>query len=32
MLSIDRLKKLEEYYDGVIAENEKKIKKLKASA
>ena len=32
MLSIDRLKKLEKYYDGVIAENEKKIKKLKASA
>lgn len=29
MLSIDRLKKLEEYYDSVIAENEKKIKKLK---
>ena len=32
MLSIDRLKKLEKYYDSVIAENEKKIKKLKASA
>ena len=30
MLSIDRLKKLEEYYDNIIAENEKKIKKLKA--
>lgn len=32
MLSIDRLKKLEKYYESVIAENEKKIKKLKASA
>lgn len=32
MLSIDRLKKLEKYYDSVIAENEKKIKKLKATA
>ena len=32
MLSIDRLRKLEGYYDSVIAENEKKIKKLKASA
>ena len=32
MLSIDRLKKLEKYYDSVIAENEKKIKKLKASS
>ncbi len=31
MLSIDRLKKLEKYYDSVIAENEKKIKKLKAT-
>lgn len=30
MLSIDRLKKLEKYYDSVIAENEKKIRKLKA--
>ena len=30
-LSIDRLKKLEKYYDSVIAENEKKIKKLKAT-
>lgn len=29
MLSIDRLKKLEKYYDSVIAENEKKIRKLK---
>lgn len=32
MLSIDRLKKLEKYYDNIIAENDKKIKKLKASA
>lgn len=32
MLSIDRLKKLEKYYDNVIAENDKKIKKLKANA
>ena len=32
MLSIDRLKKLEKYYDSVIAENEKKIKKLKETA
>jgi len=32
MLSIDRLKKLEKYYDSVIVENEKKIKKLKATA
>lgn len=32
MLSIDRLKKLEKYYDNVIAENDKKIKKLKATA
>ena len=31
MLSIDRLKRLEKYYDSVIAENEKKIKKLKAT-
>ena len=31
MLSIDRLKKLEKYYDSVIAENETKIKKLKAT-
>lgn len=29
MLSIDRLRKLEKYYDSVIVENEKKIKKLK---
>lgn len=32
MLSIDRLQKLEKYYDNIIAENDKKIKKLKASA
>ena len=32
MLSIERLKKLEEYYDDIISENEKKIKKLKATA
>ena len=32
MLSIDRLKKLEKYYDNVISENDKKIKKLKATA
>ena len=32
MLSIDRLKKLERYYDGIIAENEKKIRKLKETA
>ena len=31
MLSIERLKKLEKYYESVIAENEKKIKKLKAT-
>lgn len=31
MLSIDRLKQLEKYYDSVIAENEKKIRKLKAT-
>lgn len=31
MLSIDRLQKLEKYYDNIIAENDKKIKKLKAS-
>lgn len=31
ILSIDRLKKLEKYYDSVIAENEKKIRKLKAT-
>ena len=29
MLSIDRLKKLEEYYDSVIEENNKTIKKLR---
>ena len=32
ILSIDRLMKLEEYYDSVIAENNRKIKKLKATA
>ncbi len=32
MLSIERLQKLEKYYDSIIAENDKKIKKLKASA
>ncbi len=32
MLSIDRLQKLEKYYDSIIAENDKKIKKLKVSA
>lgn len=32
MLSIDRLKKLEKYYDNVITENEKKIKKIKVTA
>lgn len=32
MLSIDRLQKLEKYYDSIIAENDKKIKKLKDSA
>ena len=31
MLSIDRLKKLEKYYDSVIEENEKRIRKLKAT-
>lgn len=31
MLSIDRLKKLEKYYDNIIAENDSKIKKLKAT-
>ena len=30
MLSIDRLKRLEKYYDEVIAENDEKIRKLKA--
>ena len=32
ILSIDRLQKLEKYYDDIIAENDKKIKKLKVSA
>lgn len=32
MLSIERLRKLEKYYDNVIEQNEKKIKKLKATA
>ena len=31
MLSIDRLRKLEKYYDSVIEEKEKKLKKLKAT-
>ena len=31
MLSIDRLKKLEKYYDDVIKENDAKIKKLKSA-
>ena len=31
MLSIDRLKKLEKYYDDVIKQNDEKIKKLKSS-
>ena len=31
MLSIDRLKKLEKYYDEVIKENDTKIKKLKSA-
>ena len=31
LLSVDRLRKLEKYYDGVIKENEKKIKKLKSA-
>lgn len=30
MLSIDRLKKLEKYYDNIIEQNNEKIKKLKA--
>lgn len=29
MLSIDRLKKIEQHYDNIIEENERKIKKLK---
>lgn len=32
MLSIDRLKKLEKYYDSIIKQNNEEIKKLKASA
>lgn len=32
MLSIDRLQKLVKYYDSIIEENDKKIKKLKANA
>ena len=32
MLSMDRLKKLEEYYDNIIEQNNAKIKKLKAVA
>ena len=31
MLSIDRLEKLEKYYDDIIEQNNKKIKRLKAS-
>ena len=31
MLSVDRLRKLTEYYDGVIEKNNKKIEKLKKS-
>jgi hypothetical protein len=31
MLSIDRLKKLEKYYDSIIEQNNEKIKKLKES-
>lgn len=31
LLSIDRLRKLEKYYDGIIEENEKTIQKLKQS-
>lgn len=30
MLSIDRLKKLEKYYDNIIEQNNEKIRKLKA--
>lgn len=30
LLSVDRLRKLKEYYDGVIEENDKIIKQLKA--
>lgn len=32
LLSVDRLRKLKEYYDGVIEENDKIIEKLKKSA
>ncbi len=32
MLSIDRLKELEKYYDSAIEENKKKLKKLKSSS
>lgn len=32
LLSVDRLRKLEKYYDGVIKQNDEKIKKLKANA
>ena len=32
MLSIDRLRMLKEYYDGVIEENNKIIEKLKKDA
>ncbi len=32
MLSVDRLRKLKEYYDGVIEENNKIIEKLKKDA
>lgn len=32
MLSIERLQKLEKYYDNIIEQNNEKIKKLKASA
>lgn len=32
MLSIDRLKKLEKYYDSIINQNNEEIKKLKATA
>lgn len=31
MLSIDRLEKLEKYYDDIIEQNNKKIKRLKTS-
>lgn len=32
MLSIDRLKKLEQYYDEIIKQNDEKIKRLKGTA